>query len=215
MLSSLNQLVSLFRGSIRRIARRAFNHTAAKPQQLEMLWTSGQPPAPVIPEGFTLTSFTERHRSAFLELMESAFVHPHALDYWLDRVLPDGFFLVTHDASGELAATCMASHHPAPKHPYAGNLGWLATHPRYRGQGLGRAVSSAVTNRLVRGGYKRIYLETDDFRHTAISIYLDLGWVPYLFSDDMTERWRRVYSELGLDFDMAVLKDNVLVDGPE
>ena len=52
-------------------------------------------------------------------------------------------------------------------------------------RGWGMAVSAAVVRRLLRAGYRNIYLFTEDWRLAALRIYLTLGWVPLLYMPDM------------------------------
>jgi mycothiol synthase len=49
---------------------------------------------------------------------------------------------------------------------------------------------------MLRAGYRRIYLLTDDFRLPAIKTYLRLGFVPFLFEEGMEQRWREVLRRL-------------------
>ena len=70
------------------------------------------------------------------------------------------------------------------------------TDPAHTGKGLGTGVVSAATERLVAEGYGRAYLSTDDWRLSAISIYLKLGWKPLLFAPDMETRWLTVFGKL-------------------
>jgi len=39
-----------------------------------------------------------------------------------------------------------------------------------------------VTNRLVQEGFTRPFLRTEDFRIPAIAIYLQLGWLPDVYT---------------------------------
>lgn len=193
-------IARIVRGLRRRARRLLFGPPVAR-EQLEMLWTEGaRAPTAAAPEGYVLRTYRDADRGAYLRLMRQMFEGQPPLEYLLERVLPDGFFVAIDGSTAELAATCMALHHPTLRHPFGGNLGWLATDPVYTGRGLGTAVAAAVTRRLVQAGYRRIFLETDDDLLPAISIYLKLGWVPYLFSADVTDRWRAVLDELGRDF---------------
>ena len=50
-------------------------------------------------------------------------------------------------------------------------------------------------------------LNTDDFRKPAIKIYLGLGYRPYLYDDDMAERWHALMDYYGIDELEAYDKD--------
>ena len=47
-------------------------------------------------------------------------------------------------------------------------------------------------NRLLDCGYADIYLTTDDFRLPALKTYLQLGFLPDMFNEEMPERWKMV-----------------------
>jgi mycothiol synthase len=117
----------------------------------------------------------------------------------LKKVLPEGFFVIVHCATGKIVAAAMATHSPTELHPYGGELSWVAAAPEHRGKGLGLAVSAQAAARLIQAGYRNIYLLTDDFRLPAIKTYLKLGYEPLLCCQDMAERWESVYRKLGLE----------------
>lgn len=121
--------------------------------------------------------------------------------YWYDHILPDGFFVVEHLKTKEIVGACFASHHPSKRHPFAGNLGWLAVDSTHRGNNIGKALVLAVVKRLKKSGYKRIYLETHDFRIPAIALYFKTGWVPYLYNEEVTTRWKKVVDTLKLAYE--------------
>jgi mycothiol synthase len=86
----------------------------------------------------------------------------------------------------------------SPRHPEAGQLGWLVTDPAHARKGLGTIVSALATNRFIVEGYSRPYLGTEDPRLAAIAIYLKLGWRPYIYVEDMEARWRSIFASLGI-----------------
>jgi len=171
--------------------------------QLEMIWPReklGDVPEIPPPAGYALRTFRPGDDDEFIGLMQSA-----GFDGWnremlhaaLQKALPDGIFLAVHTETDAMVATAMATHNPAERHPYGGELGWVAAHPDHRGRGLGLVVCAAVMKRYAAAGYRRIYLKTDDWRLPAIKTYLRLGFVPFLFAPDMEERWREVCRKLG------------------
>ena len=161
-----------------------------------------------LPPGYEIRLYRDSDVSGYIELMAKAgftgWTEKHVLDT-LARVLPDGFFVAVHTSTQRLVATAMALHSPlAGLHPYAGELGWVAGDPEHSGKGLGFAVCAAVTARFLRGGYRRIYLRTDDFRLPALRIYLRLGYRPLLHMADMEARWRKVCEILQMPFQPGV-----------
>jgi mycothiol synthase len=170
--------------------------------QLQMLWPErlrNAPPESSLPEGYRLRIYRPEDEDAYLALMQGAgftsFDHD-AVEQWLLKVLPDGFYLIEHCATGEIVATAMANHNPRRGHPFGGELGWVAGSRAHSGKGLGQAVCAAATARLLSAGYRRIYLLTDDWRLAAIKTYLRLGYVPYLCAPGMEARWRLVCAKL-------------------
>jgi mycothiol synthase len=114
----------------------------------------------------------------------------------LSHALPNGLFFIEHHPTNLLVATTVALHRPSVRHPFGGELGWVAADSNHKGKRLGLYVVSKVSERLLQGGYEQIYLLTDDWRLPAIKIYLDLGWIPHIYDADMEDRWLTVYEEL-------------------
>jgi mycothiol synthase len=177
--------------------------------QLEMLWPTHMrvqkhegnvrriPVPPLqLARGYSLRIFRPGDDDgAYLALMAAA-----GFDDWsADRLilynmtaLPNGWFLAVDGETDAVVATAMATHRPAPYHPFGGELGWVAAHPDHRGRKLGWTVCAAVTNRLLQAGYENIYLKTDDWRLPAILTYLRMGYVPFLYSAGMAARWQSI-----------------------
>ena len=171
--------------------------------QLQMLWPEAllnAPPEVRLTPDYELRIFDPaRDLEAYLSLVhEAGFADfdSERVDACLARALPDGFFLVIHCPTQAVVATAMASHNPKPLHPYGGELGWVAGRPAHAGKGLGRAVCAAVVRRFLSAGYRRLYLLTDDFRLPALSVYLKLGFVPFLFEGTMPARWQTICDKL-------------------
>lgn len=179
--------------------------------QLQMVWPQDlveRPPVGKLPPGYEIRLYRDSDLSGYIELMAQAgftgWTEKH-VQGTLARVLPDGFFVIVHTPTKKLVATAMALHNPAPGlHPFGGELGWVAGDSQHSGKGLGFAVCAAVTARFLRGGYRRIYLRTDDFRLAALKIYLRLGYRPLLHAADMEARWRKVCERLQMPFQPAV-----------
>lgn len=156
-------------------------------------------PIPVVPDGYLLRNLRPGEEAAYSALMEKAGFGGWSIEQvkrFMQRVLPGGFFVVEHLATGALVATAMANHAPSEQHPNAGVLDWVAADPDHKGRGLGRAVTAAVVRLLVERGYQDIYLLTDDWRLPALKTYLGLGWEPILLTPEMEARWQRVYAAL-------------------
>ena len=176
---------------------------AGRQRQLQMMWPErllDRPPRPELPEGYELRCYEDADESQYLQLMAKA-----GFDDWdhdrLEKercsVLPDGFFLIVHRATGRAVATALTQHGPSELHPCGGQLGWVAGDPEHKGKRLGLAICAAVVGRCIEAGYRRIYVKTDDWRLPAIKTYLKLGFEPFVFREGMAERWQKVRETLG------------------
>ncbi len=170
--------------------------------QLQMIWPEdriARPPEAIVPASYELRTFRSGDEEGYKRLMERA-GFPNWGDTNLKQTLatslPGGIFFAAERVSGALAATAAAQHSPTEMHPFGGALGWVASDPDHRGRGLGTAVCACVVKRLLDAGYSDIHLLTDDFRLAAIKIYLKQGWMPFLFADDMKERWRVIGEQI-------------------
>jgi mycothiol synthase len=176
------------------------------PQQLQMMWPKDRlndPPTWTVPDGYTLRTYRPGDEDGYIRIMKLA-----GFNYWdlkyihgvLDTSLPEGLFFIVHNETNTIVATTVATHNPLKLHPFGGELGWVAGDPEHKGKGLGYIVCAAVTKRYLDAGYREIYLRTDDFRLPAIKTYLKLGWVPFLHTPDMEERWQKVCAQLKIDY---------------
>ena len=175
-------------------------------KQLQMLWPEARladPPEASAGSGYVLRQIKPPDVESYLKVMHGAgfseFNHEKTARL-MRTCVPGGYFVIEHEASGEIVASTVATHEPSELHPCGGELGWVAASPEHSGKGLGMAVCAAVTARFLSAGYRRLYLKTDDWRLPAIKIYLKLGWVPYLFEPDMHDRWKAVCETLKWPF---------------
>jgi mycothiol synthase len=159
---------------------------------------------PPLPQGYVLRQFRAGDEARYDDLFHLAFADEGLLPGMREQTLEGGFFVIEHLASGELVASCVTWRGSImPRHPDAGNMGWLVTDPSHAGKGLGTIVAACATNRLAAEGCRRPCLGTEDFRIAAISIYLKLGWRPYIYRDDLVPRWRSIFTRLGGEFEAA------------
>lgn len=169
-----------------------------------MIWPRSRPQGPLlypIPAGYTLRAYRQGDAAAYIRLMQSA-----GFSSWdeakaqrvFDTMYPGGVYYVVHHASGALVATAAAQNRPHEAHPAGGEMGWVATDPDHRGQGLSYIVVSLATRRLLAVGHQDVYLRTDDGRLPAICVYLKMGFTPFLYLPGMAERWQAVYATLGV-----------------
>jgi mycothiol synthase len=175
--------------------------------QLEMVRPStALVDVPPLPDGCVLRQFRAGDEEEYDGLFHLAFADEGRFSEVLERVLEGGFFVIEHLATGQLVASGQAWRGSImPRHPEAGQMGWLVADPSHAGRRLGTIVGASATSRLAAEGYQQPCLGTEDFRLAAISIYLKLGWVPYLYREDMEPRWRRIFDQLGREFGPSVV----------
>lgn len=170
---------------------------------LEMLWKGDKPfeESDIVNKNYIIRQFDQgQDLLKYQTLLQETEMGNCPLEYWNQHILPNGFFVVEHIPSGKIVGACFASHHPSVRHPFAGNLGWLAVHSEHRGIQMGKLLVERVVNRLIKSGYNRIYLETHDFRIAAIKLYFKTGWQPFIYNDDVSIRWRKICAQLNVDF---------------
>lgn len=173
---------------------------------MQMLWPRSLlyfPPLVTIPTGYRLRTYLSEDNNGYLSLMKESGFNEFNQDLLSDCIrhaIDGGFLVIEYSATGEIVATAAALHNPSPLHPYGGELSWVAVNLTHRGKGLGKAVCSAATTCFIKAGYKRIYLKTDDWRKPAIKTYLKLGYIPFLYVDNMLCRWKSVFKELNSTF---------------
>ena len=174
--------------------------------QLRMVWPEIQlshPPIPNTPAGYTLRTAGPEDHEPFFALMASAGWpgwDQERLAPWVARLLPQGWFVAVHRATGALVGTAMALQDCSEFGEPGGELGWVASDPRHRGKGLGRAISAAATACMIDYGYRFIHLYTEDWRMPALKLYLTLGYVPFLDRDGATARWQAICHQLAMPF---------------
>ena len=68
-----------------------------------------------------------------------------------------------------------------------------------RGLGIGNAIVSFATSRLLERGVKKIMLKTDDWRIPAIKAYMRFGFRPVTEGFDYAERWKTILASIASD----------------
>jgi mycothiol synthase len=170
--------------------------------QLQMVWPEhllDHPPAVQAADGYHLRTYRRGDESRFYAVMALAGWpgwDDAKLKLWIARIPPGSWFMAVHTASDQIVATAMGLHDHSDQHPFGGELGWVASDPAHRGNGLGASVCAAVTARLLAAGYHNVHLYTEHWRLPAIKSYLKLGYVPYLYAPEMFARWQEVCAAL-------------------
>ncbi len=174
--------------------------------QLRMIYDAACASLPelLMPAGFRLRCIEDAEVALYSALRVSVGFSAWELQQLLsfrNKALPGGLLLIEEEESGLFAASAAAEATDIAALPELGVIGWVMTHPDFQGRRLGRAVSIAAMHRLYEDGYRTFSLLTDDFRIPALKTYLALGWKPWLYEQDMEERWRNIADSLGREFD--------------
>lgn len=174
--------------------------------QLKMLFFADKTAMPEIDlaDNFTIDTIKDTDLAPYNELRKSVNFPEWDAEYlqkFRNKVLDDAMFVVKEKNTGCFCAAATAETTDMPEYPQIGVLGWVMTHPDFRGHHLGRSVSVQSMHRLYQQGYRVFSLLTDDFRIAAVKTYLKLGWQPWLYLPDMEGRWRALAEQLNLDYD--------------
>lgn len=110
--------------------------------------------------------------------------------------VPNGFKLILHNKSNRIVAAFMARQLSDKNYFFGGRLDWLAVHKSHRGNKLGYIVTVLCVNRLIEIGYKNIYVTTDEHRLPAIKTFLNVGFVPNYYSNQIKTKWESVFFKL-------------------
>jgi len=174
--------------------------------QLRMVWPAhliDQPPDVIPPHGYTIRTFRSGDEERFYEIMKLAGWpgwNEDKLKFSLSRILPSGWFMAIREDTDHIVASAMCIHNYTERHPFWGDLGWLACDPDHTGKGLGYTLSAAVTTRFTSAGYTHIGLYTEHYRLPAIKSYLKLGYVPLIDHTEAHDLWEEVCHGLHWSF---------------
>ena len=161
--------------------------------QVVMYADLGNLPKLNLPQDITIREFKEGEEKIWLNIIDTAFKTPYNFDEYMKKdssYKPERILFACVD--GIPVATASAWY----REEYGKDTGYLhmvGALPEYKGRKLGYLVSLAAMIKLKDEGFKRIVLQTDDFRLPAIKTYLDLGFEVDLTSDDtIPERWVKI-----------------------
>jgi mycothiol synthase len=130
-----------------------------------------------IPPGFTVRPLAgEAEVEAYVELHRSVFGTKNMTVEWRRRTLqhPDhrpDLDVVVVAPDGRLAAFCVGW-----LHGQNGQIEPLGCHADYRRYALGRVALAEALRRLQAARAEQIYVETDNYRNTALQLYEHMGF---------------------------------------
>ncbi|MBP3962552.1 GNAT family N-acetyltransferase [Paenibacillus lignilyticus] len=153
-------------------------------------------PELMLPPGYELRSYQPGDDSHWEQIVQLAFgwhkdfrkgIKEHPF-FKPERVL----FICYNDMP---VATACAWH----EEKFGEHLGYLhmvGVDPAHSGKGLGYSISLAALRQMSSEGLERAVLETDDFRLSAIKIYVKLGFKAIYIHDNQAGRWSQLYPQL-------------------
>jgi mycothiol synthase len=169
-----------------------------------MVWPIDRRPAVpevLIPSGYVVRRCLGPDLGAVRTLIDAdGPISDKAWEFFLDRIVPRGAFLILHAESDQPVATASAIHNPRATRynfPFGGEIGYVSVDSQHRRKGLGRAVTALAVARLIEGGYRHIFVGVQGWRLPAVKCYLGLGFVPLLHDDQLLPRWRRICEQIG------------------
>jgi len=154
-------------------------------------------PDAALPEGFalrTLNTTDENEKGQWKTLITSAFGYCNEFKEIESRdgYAPDSIWLIVDTQNNAIAATGVIYFEKEMSY-----LDDIAASLAYAGKRLGYEITAALLRCARDKGYTRIVLHTQDYRPAAVKIYLALGFVPDLTSDETAPvRWEKLYKIL-------------------
>jgi mycothiol synthase len=109
---------------------------------------------------------------------------------------PAGLYMVTYGPDERLVGSACAWL-TDPAETQTGTLHMVCVSPEHRGRNLSYAPCLAVLHRFRARGFRRVRLNTHEWRLGAVKIYLRLGFQPLYRRPTHPEQWREVAQALG------------------
>ncbi len=128
------------------------------------------------------------------EVIESAFDRHYKFSFLIKAgdYKPEHVLYLSHH--GRIIATATAVE--SPSFPGEGWYRMVGVRKDAQGLGAGKTIGLAALHAFRDRGYKSAMLSTDDERLPAISLYLSLGFEPYINHESHEERWQKVSAQL-------------------
>ncbi len=159
-------------------------------------------PALVVPEGYSLRTAWPGYEETWVQIINAAFA---GTDDWTveqcrekftsrPQFDPAGMFFA---CAGEVPVGTAFAWRDEPGERVWGRVHWVGVVPQHQGQGLGRALVTAVLHYLARHEFPKAFLDTENFRVPAIRLYLSLGFEPYPRDKQEEAVWQDIMTRLG------------------
>lgn len=161
------------------------------------------PPAPPLPEGYTLRQADDDDSGPLAALLNAAFSGPRDDPWDAERVrrsltrTPDVRAVYVVEWRGQPVATTSSQFLPE-RFPGSGRVHWVGTHPEHGRRGLASALLAHVLADFAARGDRDAVLHTQSYRLPAIRRYLAFGFLPELDAggEDHRPRWSALFQSL-------------------
>ena len=154
-----------------------------------------------IPEGYSISNYKdEADKLAWCECCKNGLVGDDADEKAFDKDIlsrnldphEDVFFL---DYGGEHIGTVTAF----VNDDGIGDMHMVAVRSDFRGKGLAKYLNYITFRHMDEKGVPYTFLTTDEWRKGAVKSYLNGGFLPVNYAEDMEKRWSDVLEEYGID----------------
>ena len=176
-------------------------NTKDQKSQLRMIFpTSLNPPdCNILPKGFKSRSYRYDDLNKWLKLMNEN----NQLGRWnrqrIESILNDQSCCKCQQFAflKDNLVACAGAYLRSKSQSKLWEIGWIATNPRYFGIGLGSHVIIRAMHFTRSQADYPIFLLTDDFRIPAISLYLNIGFLPEnLDEKEIFLRWKEIEKKI-------------------
>ncbi len=190
------------------------NQGAAPERSVELFHPdlSNLPPRPALPAGYRLRTWQDGDKTKVPPVLGDAFYgrpfrgdYAHFHRFLADRggFIPENIFVI-EACSGKAVGTMTARF----VSPQVGRLHRVGVRSKHQGRGLGKVLAHGALQHLAKGGAQTAYVQTENRRPAAISVYLWAGFQPVLDratlmeqglpipAYDLAETWEQIYTTL-------------------
>ena len=166
-----------------------------------------EPALAALPTGYGFRSYHAGDEAAWAEIMNTGQMGDwdaqRTREELTGRPYPqfdaEGLFFITYGTHGSdvkpVGSACAWLLEPGETE--TGVLHMVCVLPEHRGRRLSYPLCLAVLHRFRRRGFRRVLLNTGDWRLGALKIYLELGFQPVYHHPLHPQQWHDVVQQLG------------------
>jgi mycothiol synthase len=165
------------------------------------------PALAALPSGYGFRTYRPGDEAAWADIVKTGEMGPWDADTARAKLTgapypqfdPGGLYFVTYGPGGPAARPVgtACAWLAAPEERETGILHMVVVRPEYRGRRLSYPLCLAVLHRFRERGYRRVRLNTNDWRLGAVKVYLELGFRPWVLHPLHPQQWDAVVRQLG------------------